>query len=475
MSTTTPQPSAPDPARPSTTPKPLIVNVFEMNTPGHITHGLWRQPGNNRHRYAELAYWQELAVLAESGGFDAIFLADVIGAYDVYRDGIEPALREGLQIPNNDPLLVIPVMAAVTERIGFGVTFSTSYEPPFAFARRMSTLDHLTGGRVGWNIVTSYLPNAARNFGLEREIPHDTRYEIADEFMEVVYKLWEGSWDDDAVVLDRDGDTYTDPAKVRRIDHVGPYFSVAGPHLSEPSPQRTPVLFQASASAAGIAFASKHAEVVFTADRPKGALARNIAAIRDGAVAEGRSAADLRFLVMATVITGRTQAEVDEKLARYRALASVEGRFIHQSVPFRPLDHPHDITVQQALEREGRHDLVAAGTLPLRLTVGEFIRAVDEAWDPDQFFVAGTPEVVADEIERWLDETGIDGINLRQYHSFETVRDFAELVTPELRRRGRMPQPDVAAEGGTLREHLFGSARLPDRHTARRFRGGANL
>jgi FMN-dependent oxidoreductase (nitrilotriacetate monooxygenase family) len=383
-------------------------------------------------------------------------------------------VTEGLQIPNGDPLLVIPVMASVTEHIGFGVTFSTSYEPPFAFARRMSTLDHLTKGRVGWNIVTSYLPNAARNFGLEDQIPHDTRYEIADEYMDVVYKLWEGSWDDDAVIVDREAGVYTDPSKVRPIDHVGTHFRVAGPHLSEPSPQRTPVLFQASASKAGTAFASKHAEVLFTADRPRGALDRNIAAIRDAAVERGRTADDVRFLVMATVITAPTQEEVDEKVARYRSFESPEGKFIHQSVPFSPLDHPEDITVEEALRREGRDDLVAAKALPLHLTVGQYSRAVNEAWDADQFFVAGTPEVVADRIEHWLDEVGVDGINLRQYHSFETVRDFAELVTPVLRRRGRMREGYTPGE--SLRERIFGQgARLPERHPAAQYRGGANL
>ena len=179
----------------------------------HITHGLWPLPGNNRHRFADLDYWLELAQILEHGGFDGVFLADVIGAYDVFRGGPETALREGLQSPNIDPLLVIPAMAAVTERLGFGVTFSTTYEPPFAFARRMSTLDHLTKGRVGWNVVTSYLPNAAHNFGLDGEVPHDLRYQYADEYLDVLYKLWEGSWDDGAVVADRENEIYTDPVE----------------------------------------------------------------------------------------------------------------------------------------------------------------------------------------------------------------------------------------------------------------------
>jgi FMN-dependent oxidoreductase (nitrilotriacetate monooxygenase family) len=453
-----------------TAPKRAIVNLFEMNTPGHITHGLWRLPGNQRHRYTDLGYWTELARVAEQGGFETVFLADVVGAYDVYRDSTAPALREGLQIPNNDPLLVIPAMAAVTERLGFGVTFSTSYEPPFAFARRMSTLDHLTKGRIGWNIVTSYLPNAARNFGLEEQIPHDERYAIADEFMDVVYKLWEGSWEDGAVLVDAEQGVYTDPEKVHPIDHAGRYFRVAGPHLSEPSPQRTPLLLQASASRAGVAFAAKHAEILFTADRPPGALGANIQTIRDAAVGHGRRPEDVRFLVMATIITGRSQADVDEKLRQYRAFASAEGKFIHMSVPFSPLDHPGDITVREALQREGRDDLVAAGGLPLHLTVDQFSTAVDEAWDERQFFVAGTPDQVADTVEHWLDDVGVDGFNLRQYHSFDTARDFAELVAPELRRRGRLGGEHDGA-GRSLRRRIFGEGdRLPDRHPAAAYR-----
>ncbi|MEN0023909.1 MAG: NtaA/DmoA family FMN-dependent monooxygenase [Microbacterium sp.] len=453
--------------------KRLIVNLFEMATPGHITHGLWRQPDNQRERYADVAYWTELARIAEDAGFDAIFLADVVGAYDVYDDAFEPALERGLQIPNLDPLLLVAAMAAVTDHIGFGVTFSTTYEPPFAFARRMATLDHLTGGRVGWNIVTSYLPNAARNFGLADQIPHDTRYEIAAEYVEVLYKLWEGSWDDDAVVVDKAAGVYSRPGSVRAIDHEGEHFRVAGPHLSEPSRQRVPVLFQASASKAGIAFAAQHAEVLFTADRPPGALERNIAAIRDESVRQGRRPDDTRFLVMATVIVGRTEQEAREKAERYRSFRDPEGAFIHMSVPFHPLDHPAELTVREALEREGRHDVIDAGALPLHLTVGQFARAVDEAWD-SRFFAIGDPQQVADIIEGWLDDDGIDGINLRQYHSFDTARDFGELVVPELRRRGRMRERYEPGE--TLRERIFGEGpRLPDRHPAARYRGGAAL
>ncbi|MDQ1561858.1 MAG: long-chain alkane monooxygenase, partial [Actinomycetota bacterium] len=228
--------------------KQISFNLFEMNCVGHISHGLWAHPENTRHRFNDIDFWIEEAKLLEEGLFDSVFLADVIGTYDGYRGGPETALAESVQIPSNDPLLVIPAMAAVTKHLGFAATFSTTYEPPFAFARRASTLDHLTKGRFGWNIVTSYLPNAARNFSLDDEVAHDDRYALADEFLDVVYKLWEGSWDDDAVVIDRANNVYTDPSKVRYINHVSEHYRVAGPHLSEPSLQRTPLLFQAGSS-----------------------------------------------------------------------------------------------------------------------------------------------------------------------------------------------------------------------------------
>ena len=455
-----------------TEPKKLIVNLFEMNTPSHITHGLWRLPDNNRERFNDLDYWTELAQVLEHGGFDGIFLADVVGAYDVFRGGPETALREGLQIPSNDPLLVVPAMAAVTKRLGFGVTFSTTYEPPFAFARRMSTLDHLTKGRIGWNIVTSYLPNAARNFGLDGEIPHDRRYEIADEYLDVVYKLWEGSWDDDAVVRDRERGVYTDPSKVRYIDHVGESFRVKGPHLSEPSRQRTPVLYQATGSPAGIAFAGRHAEVVFTGGRTTEDFQRNAQGMRDAAVAQGRTGDDIKFVVQAGVVVGRTEEEAADKLRTYRENQSVDGILAHSSLPVDLTSYPRETPIAKVLEDAGEAGITGRFLPVSGGTVGEALDRIVESRE-DRFFVAGTPKVVADEIEQWLDVAGIDGINLRQYHSFGTARDFAELVVPELRRRGRLQE---TGEPASLRDRLFGRGdRLPSNHPAARYRGGANL
>src|SRR6201995_1674569 len=199
----------------------LRFNAFSMNCVSHIHHGQWTREDSRSMDYTDLDAWIELAQLLERGKCAPLFLADVVGTYAAYGGSRDAAVEEGLQTPVNDPSLLIPAMAAATENLGFAFTQSVLQEQPFAFARRMSTLDHLTKGRVGWNIVTSYLPNAARNFGHEDEVPHDHRYEIADEYLDVLYKLWEGSWDDDAVVQDRAGRTYADPAKVRYINHEG--------------------------------------------------------------------------------------------------------------------------------------------------------------------------------------------------------------------------------------------------------------
>ncbi len=450
--------------------KRLILNLFEMNCISHITHGLWRLPDNNRERFNDIDYWTELAQLLEAGGFDAVFLADVTGVYDAFRGSAATSIREGLQIPSNDPLLVVPAMAAVTKHLGFGITFSTSYEPPFSFARRLSTLDHLTKGRVGWNIVTSYLPNAARNFGHDGEIPHDERFERADEYLDVLYKLWEGSWDDDAVLDDKDSGVYADPDKIRAIDHVGQYYRVEGPHLTSPTRQRTPLLITATASPRGIRFAGKHAEVLFTGGATEAGVRDTITKVRQAAVDQGRRGDDVRFVVQGGVVVGRTEQEAAEKLARYQSASSLEGILAHASLPFDPTALPPHTRLEDIADEESLGYFRRFG---LDKTVGELLSTfADLAAGP--FFVSGTPETVADEIERWLDEVGIDGINLRQYHSFDTARDFIELVVPVLRERGRLRAGYV--EGESLRERIFGAGdQLPERHHGRRYRGGAYL
>lgn len=238
-------------AGPDTARKQLVLSAFDMACVVHQNPGMWTDADDQTHRYTDIEYWVELAQTLEAAGFDILFLADVLGFYDVYGGNRDAALRTAAQAPVADPLLTISAMAAATKTLSYGATVSSTYELPYKFAKTMTTLDHLTKGRVAWNVVTSYQQSAAVNLGLTQQISHDERYEIADEFMEVCYKLWEGSWEEDAVVRDRARGVYTEPSKVHDIDHAGKYFTVPGAHLGEPSPQRTPFLFQAGASARG--------------------------------------------------------------------------------------------------------------------------------------------------------------------------------------------------------------------------------
>jgi len=452
--------------------KQLSFNLFEMNTVGHISQGLWRHPANTRDRYTDLAFWQGEARLLEDGLFDTVFLADVLGAYDGYRDGPETAIREAVQIPNNDPLLVIPAMAAATEHLGFVATFSTTYEPPFSFARRASTLDHLTGGRFGWNIVTSYLPNAARNFGLADELSHEERYERAHEYLEVLYKLWEGSWDDDAVVRDADGGVWADPAKVRRIDHRGRYFSVDGPHLSEPSAQRTPVLYQAGSSPTGRAFAAKHAEAVFVGGASLEDFAASIADIRAGAEGFGRGPDAVRTLGSAVLIAGKTHADAERKAEEYERWSSAEG-YLAYAGGGSGIDlaaWPPETPIADLIATlPSAKDASTMSRYAPGATVGDALREVTR-FDRGPFFALGTGDEIADAIEGWVAATGIDGFNLRQFVTPGTVEDFIEYVVPALQKRGLYREK---YEDGTLRERLFGAgnARLPDAHVGAGYRG----
>lgn len=457
--------------------KQIHFNLFEMNTVGHISHGLWVHPENNRHRFNDLEFWTEEAKLLEAGLFDAVFLADVIGAYDGYRGGPETAVREAVQIPSNDPLLVVPAMAAVTKRLGFATTFSTTYEPPFAFARRASTLDHLTKGRFGWNVVTSYLPNAARNFGLTDQIAHGDRYAIADEYLDVLYKLWEGSWDDDAVVQDRENRIYTDPSKVRYINHVGEYYRVAGPHLSQPSLQRTPVIFQAGASASGKAFAAKHAEGVFVGGTTRESYRQNVADIRRLAEENGRGADAIRTFASAVIIVDKDRETALAKAEDFKRRSSAEGYLAHAGGGGIDLAaYPKNALISDILAAEndqGRDNSADNRRYAPGVTVADALETLTN-FDRSAFYVAGSPTEVADAVESWVAETDLDGFNLRQFVTPGSAENFIEYVVPELQKRGLYR---TAYEESTLRERLFGAgnARLPDTHPGARYRGGENL
>ncbi|MCB8878018.1 NtaA/DmoA family FMN-dependent monooxygenase [Acidisoma silvae] len=298
--------------------RPLIYNAFAHVTPNHHSDGLWRHAlGQHQTNFHKLQPWIDLAQTAERGCFDVVFLADVAGIYETSPGAWQQAVRTGMQFPSHDPAVLVSALAAATKNIGFAVTSSVIQEHPFSFARKISTLDHLTDGRVAWNIVTSYLDNAARNYGLKSLPQHDDRYVWAEEYIDVVYKLWEASWEDEVLVRDPVRGIYVDPERLHAINHRGARYQVDGPHIVQTSPQRTPVLFQAGASEAGRQFAARHAEVTFLPSQTPESAKADIADLRRRTAAFGRYANDIRAIVMLSPVIGSTEAEAR---ARHREI-----------------------------------------------------------------------------------------------------------------------------------------------------------
>ncbi len=451
----------------------IRLNAFEMNCIGHQSPGLWRHPDDRSVEYNTLEYWTDLATILERGRFDGLFLADVLGTYDVFGGNADAALRNAVQVPVNDPLMPISAMAAVTRHLGFGVTATLSYESLFTFARRMSTLDHLTRGRIGWNIVTGYLDSAARGMGKERQAGHDDRYDLAEEYMEVVYRLWEGSWEDGAVLRDKARGVFADPVKVHKVEFQGRHYRVDAIHLCEPSPQRTPVLYQAGSSAKGRAFAARHAECVFVSGPLAAVVARRVASIRALAAEAGRDPTAIRIFSLATLIPGETDAEASAKLADYRSYVSEEGSLVlFSGWTGIDLSRFRSNEVVEQVRTEAGHSALENITVAdpsRRWTVGEVAR-----WGGIGGIgpvVAGTPDRIADWMEEWIEATGVDGFNLAYALAHRTFSDVAELVVPELTRRGRYKRE---YREGSLRTKLGGPAngRLGDGHPAASLRRG---
>jgi FMN-dependent oxidoreductase (nitrilotriacetate monooxygenase family) len=429
---------------------------------------VWSRPDTKQLDYPDLQTWVELAQLLERGKFDALFLADVLGTHDSHKGSRDVAVLEGLQIPADDPSLLIPAMALATENLGFAFTHSVLQEHPFNFARRISTLDHLTDGRVAWNIVTSYLETAGRNLGYGGLPSHDDRYDRAEEYVEVLYKLLEGSWEDDAVLRDVERGLYADPAKIHDIHHRGRHYpDVVRPHLSEPSPQRTPVLFQAGSSERGREFAARHAEAVFIAARNPYGARTQAQDVRVRAVRHGRDPRDLLFYQGLSVILGGTEEEARRKEREIEEFASDEGYAAHMAgnlgIDLSVIDLESPLWELPTANVKGIVRGLIESAPDTSWRFGDLLRFLVE------LRVVGTPEQVADELESWAD-AGIDGINVMYHTTPGSFAEFIDGVTPVLQERG-LQQREYAP--GTLREKLTDGAagpRLVHRHPAAAYR-----
>lgn len=448
----------------------MLFNAFNMYTASHHDQGMWAWPGSRQLEYNDVEYWAEIARLLERGRFDTIFFADVLAPYEGFSGTREIAVRTGMQFPINDPGVLIPALAYATEHLGFVLTQNILQEHPYAFARKISSLDHQTKGRIAWNIVTTFLAGAGRNLGFGGLPEHGDRYARADDFIEVVYKLWEASWEDDAVILDRERRHYSDPSKIHEINHVGPFYDVVGPHLCEPSPQRTPVLVQAGVSSTGRAYAGRNAEALFINSLSPAEAEPIVADVRRAAEAAGRSRNNVKLFAILGFVVGSTEEEARRLHEQITDFQSIEANLAKWSV-FLDYDfsqHDPDEPVS-AIAARGEAQGIFAHLISIAprtdYTVGELVR-----WFGNQR-VVGTPEQIADTIEAWHD-AGVDGLNVQYVTSPGTFEDFVDHVAPELQRRGLMQRE---YREGTLREKLFDGRGpfLPDEHPARRVRRAA--
>jgi FMN-dependent oxidoreductase (nitrilotriacetate monooxygenase family) len=450
-------------------PQEIRLNAFMMNCIGHLAPGQWTAPDDRSSDYLNPRYWVELAQLLERGKFDGLFLGDVLGVYDVDGGSPDAALASAAQTPMNDPFALIPLMAYNTTHLGFGVTASATYEQPYLLARRFTTLDHLSGGRVAWNIVTSYLRSGAQSLGRNEQIGHDDRYDRADDFLALCYRLWEGSWSDTAVQRDRSSGVYADPAQVRAISHQGPYYQSQGVYQCEPSPQRTPLLFQAGGSTRGTRFAAEHAECVFAAAPTRAGLQRTVQALEAALAAAGRQRSDVQVFAMFTVIVDESSTRAHERHAAYRQQASLAGAQALLS-GWTGVDlskyQPHD-TLTYVDTDSGQSALASFSKLDPNKTwtVRDAVEFV--ALGGRGPVLVGDPQEVADQMQDWVQATGIDGFNLAYVESPRTFHDIVQWLVPELQRRGAY-KTDYSP--GTLRDKLLGQGpRVSPRHPASQY------
>ncbi|NUR89182.1 MAG: LLM class flavin-dependent oxidoreductase [Nonomuraea sp.] len=412
----------------------MHLNAFLMGVGHH--EAAWRHPLTDPARVTDIRHYQELARIAERGKLDSVFLADGLALQGDVRHNALGGL---------EPLTLLAALATVTEHVGLIATVSTTYNEPFHVARKFASLDHISGGRAGWNIVTSAGEAEARNFGIERPA-HGARYHRAEEFLEVVNALWD-SWAQDAVVGDRESGVYADTDKVARVDHTGNHFRVQGPLNIQRSPQGRPLLVQAGSSEDGKHFAARHAEAVFTAQQT---LADAQAFYAD---LKSRTTRPIKILPGISPVIGSTEREAlrlekeleDLIVPAYglQQLSTVLGVDLTRYPLDGPLpDVPGHPDGQQSRVRLIK-DLAARGDLSIREVINRL------AGGRGHRVVAGTPEQIADELQEWYQNGAADGFNVMPPHLPGGLADFVDHVVPELQARGLFR---TEYEGRTLRD-----------------------
>ena len=432
----------------------MHINLFIQGRGHH--EAAWRHPKSSPLPLTEIGYIVDLAQKAEAGFFDSIFLADVLGLWN----DVESAPFNWLE-----PITSLAALAMATSRIGLIATCSTTYTEPYNLARQFASLDHISRGRVGWNIVTTWSPQAGANFGHIGQVDHADRYERAEEFMTVVRSLWD-SWADGAVLDDREGGRYADRTRVRAIDHKGPHFPVLGPLNMPRSPQGRPVFVQAGSSDTGKKFAARHAEAVFTAHLEKATARAFYADLKALVSTEGRDPGHVLILPGFSPIIGSTEAEAQRYADELNELSDPEvgrnrlsqrfGGFDFSRLALDKQLSPDDFPDPSRNEASrSRTEAVVALVAKERPTFKQLLAKLAGA--RGHFTVAGPPEKIADTMQDWFETAAADGFNLMPPVLPHQLDLFIAEVVPLLRKRGLFRD---AYEGETLRSH-FGLLR-PD-------------
>jgi FMN-dependent oxidoreductase (nitrilotriacetate monooxygenase family) len=431
----------------------MHLAAFLIAGNGAHSHALWRHPRTRLGGFLDPDYYVECVRTLERGKFDLAFFADRLAMSDRFGDSLEVGARYGDQDATRmDPTLVLALLAGATRHIGLGATRSTTYHHPYNIARTFATLDHLSRGRVGWNVVTSVNEGEARNHGLDAHLEHDARYDAADEFMRATFRLWD-SWEHDALVLDRASGIYADPTKIHRADFAGEAYRTRGPLNVPRSPQGRPVIIQAGASSRGKAFAARWAEVIFSIHPNAEAMKRFYADIKQTVEQSGRREQEVNILVGVMPFVGRSRAEANERMAEHNELVhplvGLSTMSSHMNFDFSqlPLDAPlADLNVQ------GMQGMLAAvkGLSPDgSMTLREIGRRYGQSVVVPQ--IAGTAAELADQLEARFNDRAADGFMVSPAHLPHGFDDFVDHVVPELQRRSLFRSE---YEGGTLRGHL---------------------
>ncbi|KAH3681084.1 hypothetical protein WICPIJ_007944 [Wickerhamomyces pijperi] len=439
--------------------KPLVLNFFEALTPVLHAPGQWKNPRDESRGYTKAEYWIKLAQLAERGKIHGLFLGDALAIYGGYKGpyNFSEAAKTGNNFPKNDPTAYLSAIAVSTKNVSVGITCSTLSEHPYHFARRMATMDHISGGRVGWNIVSSQLPSAGRQLADNNEMPEkELRYEKSDEYLEVFYKLLLSSWRDDGVVFDRENGIFSNPDAIREINHDGKWFKVPGPQITEPTEGRIPLLIQAGSSEKGKLLGAKHAEVIFmpffTPELARSQIAETKKLSKEK---YGRNPDNIKFITMARILVGKDHEDAERKKKEYDSYYDPEGALVQLGglgVDVSVYGEDEDLT-----KRDDLPDALAGiikgyskkypGEAITRRLIGERMY--------DNHFLWGSAEEVADKLEEIVDQTGFDGFNLTNLVFPETFTDIVDYLIPELQKRG-LAQKEYAVEGGSFRQQVFG-------------------